>query len=194
MKPIFSLRTLIAFSFALFFLPFLRTCSDESIRSSPKISKVEIIADANNNDTVLISKKAFDNLEKEITTDKQKHFEEAKKDSTHSFYGLLISTLWEEGVDLDTLTDETFYPLFGFLSVLILTIIVLIVSFFNRIKTIKILTVINLSLLITSTILLYFCDVIKSMNQIKVGFYLIFINFILIYIISRKIQKDNQLV
>ena len=119
--------------------------------------------------------------------------DETKTSSAESFYGLLVNTLGE-GIDFQTLREKSFYSIFGYLLVLISTFTMMIVSFFNKIRTIQILSLINLVLLMSSTILLYFCDVIKSMNQIKIGFYLIIINFVVIFIISRKIQKSNQLV
>ena len=67
----------------------------------------------------------------------------------------------------------------------------MILSFLNKIKAVQILSLINLILLISSTILLYFCEVLEAIDQIKIGYYLIIINFILIIIFCRKVLKEN---
>lgn len=189
MKSKIILRTLIAFSFALFSLPFLETCSRKVVYDVEVVAVDSVQVDKTGNDSAKVSTQSFQNPEIEdlgITN-------ETKTSSAESFYGLLIKTLGE-GIDFETFKDKSSYSIFGYLLVLILTVVMLIVSFLNKIKTIQILSLINFVLLMSSTILLYFCDVIRSMNQIKIGFYLIIINFILIYIISTKIQKSNQLI
>ncbi|KFC20482.1 hypothetical protein [Chryseobacterium sp. FH1] len=194
-----TLRTLIAFSFTLFFLPFLKTCSNTHEVETIETTFLDSTGTfTESNDTIIAQKPVLEQEEKKCSEQENESIElnitKSDDSFTYSFYRLLLNTCGKAEYDTNPLFDKTFYPLLGYLTVFVSTVIMLIVSFFNRINTIKILTVINLSLLITSTILFYFCDVIRSMNQIKIGVYLIIIYFILIYIISRNILNNNQLV
>lgn len=200
MKNKITLRSLISLSFLLFFLPFLKTCSDKGFH---KVETVEILdVDSantiiNKNDTILAVTTPIE-TEPELSQKEENNAELITKKSEDAsivnFYELLMMTFGEEGLDNIILSDKTFYPLLGFLLVLISTIIMLVLSFFNKIKTVLILSVINLILLMISAILLYFCGVIESISQLRIGYYLIFFNYIFIIIISRKTLKGNRTV
>lgn len=195
MKNKITLRSLISLSFLLFFLPFLKMCSNVN-----KVETVETLAvDSLNtfvkgNDTIYAIKELPQKQENELINEDH-NVEINKEDSSIlSFYGLLINTLGKREFETNPFFDKTFYPLLGFLLVLISTVVMFLISFFNKIKTVQILSLINLILLATSAILLYFCGVLESIDQIKIGYYVIFLNFILIIIFCRKVLKENQIV
>lgn len=195
MKNKITLRSLISLSFLLFFLPFLKTCSDahraEIVETVVVDSPNTIIKE---NDTVYAFKKLSQKQESEtLVEDENIQIANKKESFTFSFYGLLKNTLGKEEFDSNPFLDKTFYPLLGFLLVLIITIVMLGLSFTRKIQTVKRLSVINLILLATSPILLYFCEVLEAIDQIKIGYYLIIINFILIIIFCRKVLKENAI-
>jgi len=195
MKNKITLRSLISLSFLLFFLPFLKTCSNahraEIVETVVVDSPNTIIKE---NDTGHAFKKLSQKQESEaLVRDENIQITNKKESLTYSFYGLLKNTLGNGEFDSNPFSDKTFYPLLGFLVVLILTIVMLGLSFAHKIQTVKKLSVINLILLATSTILLYFCEVLEAIDQIKIGYNLIIINFILIIIFCRKVLKENPI-
>ncbi len=195
MKYKTTLKSLVSLSFLLFFLPFLKTCNGVD-----KVETIETIAVDTTNvavkevDNALELKTKYEQLSVQENNERKLSNVESEDSSVFSFYGLLINTFGNGEFDKNLLLDKTFYPILGYLLVLISTIIMLGFSFFNNIKATKFLSLINLILLSISAILLYFCGVLESINQIKIGYYLIFINFILIIIVSRKVLKGSQTV
>ncbi|MCD9855819.1 hypothetical protein LUD75_13930 [Epilithonimonas sp. JDS] len=204
MKYIITLRSLVSLSFLLFFLPFLRTCSEKSIENlhSEEVTAVLIVDSANKviegNDTIRTFKAPSKQKETKFLQQEKENrivrINNAKREFTFNFYTLLVKTLFTDKLHKSSFFESSFYYLSGYFLVLISTIIMWISSFLNKIKTVQILSSINLILLSSSTILLYFCEALEELDQIKIGYYLIFINFILIIIFSRKILKDNQTV
>jgi len=204
MKYKLTLRSLVSLSFLLFFLPFLRTCSDKSIEHfhSEEVTAVIVIDSAKTvikgNDTIRIFEAPSKKEEKKLLQQEKKNriakIHKAKREFTFSFYTLLIKTLFKDKFDKNPFLEKSFYSLSGYFLVLISTIIMLILSFLNKMKAVQILSLINLILLSSSTILLYFCEVLEDLNQIKIGYYLIFINFILIIVFSGKALRENQTV
>jgi len=204
MKGKLTLRSLISLSFLLFFLPFLRTCSDRSIENlhSEEVSEVLVVDSANkvtkDGDTIRIfealSKQEETKLLQQEKENRIVRIQKAKKDFTFNFYTLLLETLFKDKFDGNSFYEVSFYSSLGYFLVLISTIIMLILSFLNKIKTVQFLSLINLILLSSSTILLYFCEALEDINQIKIGYYFVFLNFILIILFSRKVLKENQTV
>ncbi|WP_326983804.1 hypothetical protein VUJ46_04480 [Chryseobacterium sp. MYb264] len=185
MKNIFTLRALISLSFLLFFLPFLRTCSNASIQRQNPIPNAVFNKNGSSADSTLLQK-ALD--------ERNKNIEQYEENYTFSFYKLLDKTFINNSKELNSsvFSDSTFYPLLCLLLVFVSTFFMLILSFLKRINFIKILGIINISLLVICLIIFYAIDTIDSFSQIKIGFYLVFINFCLIIMISHKIQKLTQ--
>ncbi|WP_404985671.1 hypothetical protein ACI513_00365 [Chryseobacterium sp. M5] len=189
MKNIFTLRTLILLSFLLFCLPFLRTCSNSSIEKlNPVISDV---LPQNN-----VSKASNEKLLQKTLDDRKENIEESKEKSTYSFYGLLDLGFVNKDTKLDSsvFSDQSFYALLSLLLILISTICMLVFSFFKRVRLIKILGILNILFLITSMILFYSSDILEDFNQLKVGFYLVLFNTVLIIFSAFKIEKTQKLI
>ncbi|WP_267402848.1 MULTISPECIES: hypothetical protein [unclassified Chryseobacterium] len=185
MESIFTLRALISISFLLFCLPFLRTCSNASIQRQNPVPEEIFSKNAGSVDSTLLQK-ALD--------ERNKNIQQYEENYTFSFYKLLDKTFINNSKELDSsvFSDSTFYPLLCLLLVFVSTVFMLILAFFKRINFVKTLGIINISLLIICLIVFYAIDTIDSFSQIKIGFYLVFINFCLIIMISNKIQKLTQ--
>jgi len=164
MKTTFTLKSLSVFTFVIFFLPFMRTCSDDSLKS---IVKKEV--------------NISDESMREIT---RKEIAEQTKEFTFNFYTL--STLTLKDFKLDNLSDKNFYPLFGLTIVLFLSILILILSFKNKFKTVNWLSTTNLIILLLSTLIFCLTGLIEKINQMKIGYYLFVTNSILITYLSKK--------
>lgn len=202
MKDKIKLRTLVSFSFVLFCLPFLRTCSDNSLDKLVPVPTesvaTETAADGTSiKDTIKIesiSKEASEKNLKEGSEERKISIEKAKKEFTYNFYSLIYKTLNPEDKKLSStvFSDLGFYPILALLLVFISSITMLILSFRERIKQISLLAAANLVLLITAIILFYASQVIEDLNQIKIGFYLVVINTVLIIILAWKIKKTTS--
>ncbi|SMC35822.1 hypothetical protein [Moheibacter sediminis] len=179
MKTIFTLRALAVFSFVIFFLPFMRTCSDEEIRFSVK-EQIEVTKSTpyENNDFLK------DEKARKLTEDKKENY-------TFNFYSLSLVSL--DDFRLDNFFDRTFWSFCAFTVILILSILILIFSFREKLKIIYVLSIINLIILFSSTLNLYLIKSIENINQIKIGYYLFVLNSILIVYFSNKLIKQRRL-
>lgn len=189
MKNIFTLKTLILLSFLLFCLPFLRTCSNSSIEKlNPVISEV---LPQNN-----VSKDSNEKLLQKTLDDRKENIEESKEKFTYSFYGLIDLGFVNKDAKLDSsvFSDQSFYALLSLLLIFISTIFMLFFSFFKRVRLIKILGILNILFLITSMILFYTSKILEDFNQLKVGFYLVLFNTVLIIFSAFKIEKTQKLI
>lgn len=188
MKNSIKLKTLVSLSFILFTLPFLRTCSDKTIEKfTIEMAPAEIALDSTS------TLKNTPKIQAEILKSKKERENkiiESKKENTFNFYQILKNTLGEtdlkEFKQKSILTDKTFYPIFGFLLIFINSIILFISAFIKKYNLTYRLGIINLLLLIFSTIALYVSEIVENINQFKIGYYLFAINSILIIVSSKE--------
>lgn len=177
MKKIFKLRSLAVLSFLIFFLPFMRTCSDDAISSQIK-SEAAVSEDMEFN---------------EVSQNDEAYkiaFSEEKKEATFNFYK--ISTLIFKDFDFDTFTDTFFFAYLGFTIVLISSVLILYFSFNNKFKVIYLLSLSNLFFLFVSTMIFWLNEIIENINQFKIGYYLFVLNTFLIVYLSRKLQNAKD--
>lgn len=201
MKNNIRLKSLISISFLIFMFPFLQTCSDKSLKKSPRYEAefTGFVQDSTNlkivynketkvNDTlwnvVEVSKTEKEKIIKKEKLEKEVWLKNQKKENTHNLYFLAWGNYDE--FELRYFTDKTYYIFSNFTIILLLTIIMFIMSFKRKFKQIMIISSINLILLIVATISLCLIGVIENINQIKYGYYLFIVNSILIIIVSRK--------
>lgn len=201
MRNNIRLKSLISISLLIFLLPFLQTCSDESLKSLPRYKgeltgfvqdsvnhKIVYNKEANSNDTlrdlIAVSKSEKDKIIKKEKADKEIWLKNAKRENTLNAYNLAFLNYSE--FEFRYLKDKTFYILLNFTIIILLTITMLIMSFRKRFKQIIIISSINLLLLLIATLSLYLIELIEDFNQIKYGYYLFVLNSILIIIESRK--------
>lgn len=179
MKNILTIRSLAIFSFVIFFLPFVQMCSDNDLK---KMEKREVKIDQNGNDIV---------SEINDSTDKksQEHLSLKKKDATKNFY--FISTLMLEETTKIKNIGMSDVPVLGFTVILFLSILVLLFSFTNKFKIVLVLSVLNLTILLVSTLILYL-NIIENINQIKIGYYLFVLNTLAIIYFSRRLIKQKR--
>ena len=201
MRKNIRLKSLISISFLIFILPFLQTCSDKSLKESPryKAEFTGFVQDSTNlkivynketkvNDTlwnvIEVSKTEKEKVIKKEKLEKEIWLKKQRKENTHNLY-LLAWGNYDE-FELRYFADKTFYIFSNFTIIVLLTIIMSIMSFKRKFKQIMIISSINLILLIVATISLCLIGVIENINQIKYGYYLFIVNSILIIIESRK--------
>lgn len=84
-----------------------------------------------------------------------------------------------------------FYGLknFSFLLIIIITFLVLLVSFTNKIYVLRKFTIINLILLMITILCLFLEGLFETINQIKWGYYLfLIVQILLFYFLNKKIK------
>ena len=186
MKNNIRLKSLIAFSLLIFVMPFLQTCSDKAIRKHLCIQTAEANPqfETKPNNISEIEKNKAKVLSEKSKEECQSCFDKAKKENTFNLYQLGLGNYDE--FEFRYLIDKSFYIFLTFTIIILSTFSMLILSFKRKFKQIIIICLINLLLLIISTVSLCFIGVIENLNQIKYGYYLFIVNSILIIIQSRK--------
>jgi hypothetical protein len=184
MKNSLKLKALASFTFLIFLLPFLRTCSDQSIKSFSKFEATE-----------LIDNSIKDNYgERRINQEKEEILKESKKDFTFNFYELLFATLKEKKLqeyNSSLLKDISFYPVFCYLLIFINSFIILIITFIVKYKLTYKLGILNLVLLICSVVGLILSEVVEDIKQFKIGYYLLILNSIILILTARKASNGE---
>lgn len=184
MNKLFTLRSLTLFSFVIFFLPFMRTCSDENVREIV-ITPMEISSEEREDYPISFS--SNEEYEKSIN--------KTKKQYTLNFYILSTSSLNQffKSFTFKDFSDNVSIALLGFTVILILSILLVFFSFKNNFKIIYWLSLINLLILFISTLILCLAEIIENINQIKIGYYLFVINSITILYFSKKLQIEKEI-
>ena len=169
------LKKLTIFSLFILFLPFFQTCSDKNIsensllRNSPLSEKVIDNPKAENNG------KEYNFTFEELTQKKKKtitEFVKLKKELTINGYG--IGKIFIEDIETPQLA------LLPFSISILLNLLLIFYSFKEKPKIILILALINVAMLLITLTLLYFGKILEDLEQIKVGYYLLVFNILII--------------
>jgi len=194
MKNSIKLKTLVSFSFIIFFFPFLQTCSDNNLMEFP-IHKVEAV-ESPQIDNIGISNTSLSQTVIPKNNKKQeKDLSQIKKENTVNFYELLNRTFGNKSLNeynQSTFEDKTLYPLLGFLLIFINSILLLFFTFFNKYKLTFMLGTLNFVLLILATIGLIISEIVEDINQLKIGYYLFALNSIFIILITKNELKKQR--
>ena len=91
--------------------------------------------------------------------------------------------------ETNKIEDFEFSPFICYPLVLFLVILMFIGSIFNKTMLIRTLSIINIVLLLGSVVWFYFLEFIENINQLRIGFYLIILNMVLIFVLSNQKQK-----
>lgn len=177
-KPI-TLKSLSILTFVIFLLPFMRTCSDDSINFMIKEP---------------VSIDSIENATAPHSEDYLLAVQEKREIYTFNFYTLSIisfdsidSLVWRNFLDL------FFWAFLGFSIIMVLSLLILIFSFNkNRFKLVGNLCVMNIFILLFSTISLCYTADIEQISQIKIGYYLFVLNTLAILYFSKKNQVEKD--
>ena len=180
MNNIIKLRGLILLNFLIFFLPFLKMCS--GVEKKSEVAAETAISVQNNtkaqSDTLVL-----DTLEDSQTLSKPEPILD-NQGRVYNFYEAVYFNF-----ETDRIEGFEFSPFICYLLVLFLVILMFIGSIFNKTMLIRALSIINIALLLGSVVWFYFLEIIENINQLKIGFYLILLNMVLIFVLSNQKQK-----
>ena len=181
MNNIIKLRGLILLNFLIFFLPFLKMCSGVEKKS-------EVVAETaisvQNNTEAQSDTFVLDTLEESQTLSKPEPILD-NQGIVYNFYEAVVYSNFETG----KIEDFEFSPFICYPLVLFLVILMFIGSVFNKTMLIRALSIINIVLLLGSVVWFYFLEIIENINQLRIGFYLIILNMVLIFVLSNQKQK-----
>ena len=181
MNNIIKLRGLISLNFLIFFLPFLKMCSGVEKKS-------EVVAETaisvQNNTEAQSDTLVLDTLEESQTLSKPELILD-NQGIVYNFYEAVVYFNFET----DMIEDFEFSPFICYPLVLFLVILMFIGSVFNKTMLIRTLSIISIVLLLGSVVWFYFLEFIENINQLRIGFYLIILNMVLIFVLSNQKQK-----
>ena len=179
MNNIIKLRGLISLNFLIFFLPFLKMCSGVEKKS-------EVVAETaisvQNNTEAQSDTLVLDTLESQMFSKPELILD--NQDIVCNFYEAVYFSF-----ETNKIEDFEFSPFICYPLVLFLVILMFIGSVFNKTMLIRTLSIINIVLLLGSVVWFYFLEFIENINQLRIGFYLIILNMVLIFVLSNQKQK-----
>jgi hypothetical protein len=170
------LKKLTIISLFILFLPFFQTCSDKNISENSMLKNSPLWEEVKSNDKTKPNDKEYNLTFEELTQKKKKaitDFIKLKKELTLNGYE--IGKLFIDDIE----TPQ--WLILPFLISILLNLFLVIYSFKEKPKVTLILSLLNLFLLITPPlILLYFGEIFEDIEQIKIGYYLLVFNLIII--------------
>ncbi|MFM2229165.1 MAG: hypothetical protein RL607_423 [Bacteroidota bacterium] len=185
MKNTIRLKTLVTLPFLLFIMPFLKTCSDKKMAFNKKNEIENVAVECVVHDK---SKAPTDTLRMGNNTISHQVHPHTSDEFTVSYYGLLQQSFgpsnWND-LGTSTFKDLTFYPLFGFLVVFLLSILNGVLTFLGNYAATYRLGMVNLLVLILATFGLVYVELLEELAQLKIGYYALFLNFVGIVIVAR---------
>ena len=178
-KPI-TLKSLSILTFVVFFLPFMRMCSDDDLR---RMEKQPVEIDNIGNEVNSQTTKFIEKGDQELLSQK-------RKDATQNFY--IISTLALEDLELDDFFNLNNVAVWGFTVILFLSVLIFFFSFTKRYKMVSVLSIGNLMILFFSTLALCLAEIIEQFSQIKIGYYFFVLNTMTIIYFSKKLTIEKE--
>lgn len=164
-------------------------CSDKSIKDAPFTK--EILAESNN-----YTKEEIKKFEKEKEIENRKRIIETKKQVTFTAYDFIYENYSNSGNNIfkelfENLNEIDTYGVISVILTIINSLLILIYSFFDKLKIIVKLNYIGLTLMALSLIFFYLKNgLLEDINQIKIGYYLFFLNSIgIIYFCNKELKK-----
>lgn len=169
------LKKLTIISIFILFLPFFQTCSDNNISENTLLKNSPLTEEVKSKSKTELNGKNYNLNFEELTQKKKKainDFVKLKKELTLN--GYQIGKLFIEDIE----TPQ--WSLLPFVISILLNLFLILYSFKGKPKATLILSIVNLILLILTLIMLYFGKIFEDIEQLKIGYYLLMFNFIII--------------
>lgn len=191
-----KLRFVSVIIFLLLFCPFIKQCDGMNKRAE-EVPIEDSTAVISNNKVYTESVEPI--IDEPIEESKENHFNELKiyftEDSENVFEiacenGKSII----EGVIIEKksiINDKSFIIVFSFcllsISLIISSLLTLIYSFLKNYNKIRLLTILNITFILSIVIVFYFSVLYERFGQIKIGFYLLLLlNFYILFLLKQK--------
>ncbi|AWA31080.1 hypothetical protein HYN48_13840 [Flavobacterium magnum] len=183
------IKKLVVINLFILFLPFFQTCSDDNISHNKllKNSPLSEVVDENATE-VSENEKEFNYTFEELTLKKQetiKNFNDAKQD--------LMVNGYEAGFIFISDLPSPPWVLLPYTISIILIFSLVIFSFLKNYRAVFFVGIANLLMLSIPLLLLYLGKIFDDINQIQIGYYLLFYNLILIIFESMSLLKSKNI-
>jgi hypothetical protein len=169
------LKKLTIISLFILFLPFFQTCSDKNISENTLLKNSPLTEEVKSEFKTVLNGKDYNLSFEELTQKKKKainDFVKLKKELTLN--GYQIGKLFIEDIE----TPQ--WPLLPFTISILLNLFLIFYSFKEKPKVTLILSIVNLILIIIPLIMLYFGKIFEDIEQLKIGYYLLVFNLVII--------------
>lgn len=169
------LKKLTIISLLILFLPFFQTCSDKNISENKILKNSPLWEEVKSISKTEVNGKEYNLTFAELTVKKQKaitDFVKLKKELTLNCYQ--IGKLFIEDIE----TPQ--WLLFPFTISILLNLILIFYSFTEKPKITLIVSVVNLIMLMIPIIISYLGKIFEDIEQLKIGYYLLVFNLIII--------------
>jgi hypothetical protein len=169
------LKKLTIISLFILFLPFFQTCSDKNISENTLLKNSPLTEEVKSEFKTVLNGKDYNLSFEELTKKKKKainDFVKLKKELTLN--GYQIGKLYIEDIE----TPQ--WPLLPFTISILLNLFLIFYSFKEKPKVTLILSIVNLILIIIPLIMLYFGKIFEDIEQLKIGYYLLVFNLVII--------------
>lgn len=164
-------------------MPFFNTCSNTTLKKENK--------------KILESIKNSDNLtrefRKELVNDEEKRFKDrTKENDSHVLNAYQLAKMPLQDPDIKMFKEPFFYFTICFSTQILSVILMFILFWKNKIKTVQLMTLANIAILTLSLLFPIFDGMLKYIDQIKIGYYLYLLNLIIIYFFIKRERKKNE--
>ena len=169
------LKKLTIISLFILFLPFFQTCSDKNISENSLLKNSPLAEEVKIESKTELNGKEYNLTFEELTQKKKKainDFVKLKKELTLN--GYQIGKLFIEDIE----TPQ--WSLLPFTISILLNLVLIFYAFKEKPKVTLILGIVNLIILIIPLIMLYFGKIFEDIEQLKIGYYLLLFNLIII--------------
>lgn len=169
------LKKLTIISLFILLLPFFQTCSDKNISENTLLKNSPLTEEVKSEFKTEPNGKDYNLSFAELTQKKKKainDFVKLKKELTLN--GYQIGKLFIEDIE----TPQ--WSLLPFTISILLNLFLIFYSFKEKPKVTLILSIVNLILIIIPLIMLYFGKIFEDIEQLKIGYYLLVFNLVII--------------
>lgn len=169
------LKKLTIINLLILFLPFFQTCSDKRISENSMLKNSPLWEEIKKNSKTELNGKEYNLTFEELTQKKKKaitDFVKLKKELTLN--GYQIGKIFIEDIE----TPQ--WSLLSFTISILINLLLVFYSFKEKPKVTSILGIVNLILLTIPLLLLYYAKIFEDIEQLKIGYYLLIFNLIII--------------
>lgn len=171
------IRFLVGINLFLFLLPFFNMCSTSNLKKEHQQISTNI-----SNDTTISASEKKDLLQ----TEKYRFNSKKKSIESNTLNAYELGSLPFRNAEMKMFTDAFFYFSICFTFLIVSSIITVFLVWRDHLKKAQILIMMNVVVLVVSLLIPLFTNTLKHLDQIKIGYYVLFFNLLLTFWMIRR--------
>lgn len=184
MSRIKIIRILIGLNLIIFLLPFFNTCTNTPLRKENK----EIL------DGIAQSKHISKEYKKILIHDEKVRFNDRKRSNDKQVLNAYqLAKMPFQNPKMKMFKEPFFYFSFCFTIQILSIILMFILLWKDKVKTVQLMVLANIAILILSLLIPIYASILEYIDQIKIGFYVYLINLIIIYFMIKKGKRKTKM-